>query len=131
MKKASCLILSLLIFCQYGICGDVPEHLREIYGEVNPCDDTILNSSLDEIKGMDEREYTFYKTKMEKCENYRKALLKQQNKIPPQVRGSILKKCGLTPLSRGTQYKLYLLTWNPLRNSYPEQGFLFKTIYFL
>ena len=75
MKKATCLLLSQLMFCQFAICNDVPEHLRGIYGDVNPCNEVILNSSLDDIKAMDERTYSYYKMQTEKCENYKQALI--------------------------------------------------------
>ena len=69
------ILLSTLILFQSALCVDVPEQIREIYGDVSPCDDAILNSTLDEIKGMDERKYGYYKMQMEKCENYKQALL--------------------------------------------------------
>ncbi len=51
------ILLSTLLIFQTALCGDVPEKLREIYGDVSPCDNAILTSSLDDIKAMDEREY--------------------------------------------------------------------------
>ena len=47
-------------------------------------------------------------------------------KFHPKSSGFILKKGGLTPLSRGTQYILDLLTWNPLRKLTQSKVFLLK-----
>ena len=43
------LILSLLIFCQYGICGNVPDGLRHIYGNTDPCEHYTLKYNMEEI----------------------------------------------------------------------------------
>ena len=82
------ILLSTLILFQFSLCGDVPEQLRHIYGDINPCHNPILNSSIDKIKDMDEREFEYYKMEGEKCENYRKALIEieqtEANKKSPK-----------------------------------------------
>ena len=75
MKKATCLLLSQLMFCQFVICGDVPEGLRDIYGYSDPCEHYMLKYSMDEIRKLDDREFNLYKIQNEKCENYKKALI--------------------------------------------------------
>ena len=75
MRQATCLLLSLLIFCQYGICGSVPAGLRDIYGNTDPCEDPVLKYTMDEIRKLDVREFNLYKIQNEKCENYKKALI--------------------------------------------------------
>ena len=75
MKNATCLILSLLIFFQYGICVNVPEQLRGIYGDIEPCDDPILKYNMDEIKALDDREFKLYEIQNEKCENFKLAII--------------------------------------------------------
>ena len=75
MKKSTCLLLSLLIFCQYGICGNVPYKLRDIYGNTDPCENPMLKYNMDAIKALDDREFKLYEMQNEKCENYKKALV--------------------------------------------------------
>ena len=78
MKKATCLLLSQLMFCQFAICGDVPEGLRDIYGYSDPCEHYMLKYSMDEIRKLDDREFNLYKIQNEKCENYKKAVIELQ-----------------------------------------------------
>ena len=72
MRQATCLILSLLIFCQYGICGNVPDGLKHMYGNTDPCEHYTLKYNMDEIKALDDREFKLYEMQNEKCENYNK-----------------------------------------------------------
>ena len=78
MKKLISLILSLLIFIQYGICGNVPQGLKSLYGNTDPCEHYILDYNMDEIRKLDDREFNIYKIQNEKCENYKKAIIELQ-----------------------------------------------------
>ena len=75
MRQATCLLLSLLIFCQYGICANVPYELRDIYGNTDPCENPMLKYNMDEIKALDDREFKLYEMQNEKCENYKLAII--------------------------------------------------------
>ena len=74
MKKATCLLLSLLMLSQ-PLFAYIPEELRSIYGETDPCEHYTLKYNMDEIRKLEDREFNIYKIQNEKCENYKKALI--------------------------------------------------------
>ena len=74
MRQATCLLLSLLMLSQ-PLFAYVPEELRSIYGETDPCEHYTLKYNMDEIRKLEDREFNIYKIQNEKCENYKKAII--------------------------------------------------------